>query len=112
MTYPSFDEHSVGAPMIAGALAIMEEFNQRKRLGYSMRELVRVQYLHMGSMHFTEFLLATGEDRLAELILNYQYGDSVTAIAHKRLLAVQLQGWTSAGSSLRGYDHAGRDTLH
>lgn len=44
---------------------------------------------------FPNFLLVIGEDRLAELILNYQYGDSVADIAHKRLLAVQLQGWTS-----------------
>ncbi|CAA6809731.1 MAG: Predicted ATPase (AAA+ superfamily) [uncultured Thiotrichaceae bacterium] len=46
----------------------------------------RVQYLHMGPMTFTEFLLATGEEKLSQLILNYQYGDSIGEIAHKRLL--------------------------
>ena len=46
----------------------------------------RVQYLHMGPMSFSEFLLAIGEKKLAELILNYQYGDSIPDIAHKRLL--------------------------
>ncbi|MEZ5537347.1 MAG: AAA family ATPase [Thiolinea sp.] len=46
----------------------------------------RVQYLHMGPMRFSEFLLAIGEAKLAEFILNYQYGDRVAHIAHKRLL--------------------------
>ncbi|PWQ95144.1 ATP-binding protein [Leucothrix arctica] len=46
----------------------------------------RVQYLHMGPMTFSEFLLAVGEDRLAKLIMTYQYGDSIPDIANKRLL--------------------------
>lgn len=62
---------------------------------------------------FPNFLLVIGEDRLAELILNYQYGDSVADIAHKRLLELLCSYRVGqAGSSLRGYDHAGRDTLH
>lgn len=48
----------------------------------------RVQYLHMGPMTFTEFLNAIGEDKLCELILNYQYGDTIGEIAHKRLLGL------------------------
>ena len=34
--------HSMGAPMIAGALALMEEKNQKENLGYSMKDLVRL----------------------------------------------------------------------
>lgn len=32
----------------------------------------RIQYLHMGPMTFSEFLLAIGEEQLAELILGYE----------------------------------------
>lgn len=46
----------------------------------------RVEYLHMGPMCFSEFLLATGEEQLAELVLNYRYGTKITALVHKRLL--------------------------
>ena len=46
----------------------------------------RVQYLHMGPMSFSEFLLAIGEKRLAKLIMGYEYGDSISEVAHKRLL--------------------------
>lgn len=46
----------------------------------------RIQYLHMGPMCFSEFLLAIGEEKLAELILNYQYGEGIPELAHKRLL--------------------------
>lgn len=46
----------------------------------------RIQYLHMGPMCFSEFLLALGEEKLAELILNYRYGDNIPELAHKRLL--------------------------
>ena len=46
----------------------------------------RVQYLHMGPMTFCEFLLAVGEDKLYELILSFQLGDTISEIAHRRLL--------------------------
>ncbi|MEE9352315.1 MAG: hypothetical protein V3U78_08645, partial [Thiotrichaceae bacterium] len=37
-----FTGHSMGAPMIAGALALMEEYNVRESLGYNMKDLVRI----------------------------------------------------------------------
>ncbi len=41
-TYQSFDGHSMGAPMVAATLALMEEENQRSGRGYSMKELVKI----------------------------------------------------------------------
>lgn len=41
-TYQSFDGHSMGAPMVAATLALMEEENIRKGYGYSMKDLVRI----------------------------------------------------------------------
>jgi subtilisin family serine protease len=40
--YQVFTGHSMGAPMIAGALALMEELNVRKNLGYSMKDLTNI----------------------------------------------------------------------
>lgn len=48
----------------------------------------RVQYLHMGPMCFSEFLLAIGEEKLADFILGYRYGTSVDELIHQRLLAL------------------------
>jgi len=36
------DGHSMGAPMVAATLALMEENNRKKKLGYSMKDLVRI----------------------------------------------------------------------
>lgn len=46
----------------------------------------RVQYLHMGPMCFSEFLLAIGEDKLTDFILNYRYGNGITELVHNRLM--------------------------
>lgn len=46
----------------------------------------RVQYLHMGPMTFSEFLLALGEDKLYHLVTQYQFGQEIGDIAHQRLL--------------------------
>jgi hypothetical protein len=38
--YQPLDGHSMGAPMVAAALAVLEEENQRRGLRLSMREVV------------------------------------------------------------------------
>ncbi len=46
----------------------------------------RVQYLHMGPMTFSEFLRALGEDKLYQVVTEYQPGDDIGEMAHQRLL--------------------------
>ncbi|UOG93638.1 MAG: ATP-binding protein [Candidatus Thiothrix sulfatifontis] len=46
----------------------------------------RVQYLHMGPMTFSEFLLALGEDKLYQVVTEYQPGNEIGEMAHQRLL--------------------------
>ena len=46
----------------------------------------RVQYLHMGPMTFFEFLVAQGEDKLYQLLTEYQLGQEISELAHQRLL--------------------------
>jgi len=46
----------------------------------------RIQYLHIGPMTFTEFMLALGEDKLYNFIKNYELGQEIGAIIHQRLL--------------------------
>ncbi|MEK8015657.1 MAG: AAA family ATPase [Candidatus Parabeggiatoa sp.] len=48
----------------------------------------RVQYLHIGPMTFTEFLSALGEDKLHHIVTHYKLGDSISKIAHQRLLQI------------------------
>lgn len=47
----------------------------------------RIQYLHMGPMTFSEFLTGIGEKKLAAFILNYEPGQPIGDVAHKRLLS-------------------------
>jgi predicted AAA+ superfamily ATPase len=46
----------------------------------------RIQYLHMGPMTFSEFLLAMDEERLHDFINHYEPGREVGEIVHQRLL--------------------------
>lgn len=46
----------------------------------------RVQYLHMGPMTFSEFLLAVGEEHLNDFITHYKLGQTVGEVVHQRLL--------------------------
>lgn len=46
----------------------------------------RVQYLHMGPMTFSEFLLALGEDKLYQVVTQYQAGNEIGEMTHQRLL--------------------------
>lgn len=41
-TFQAYGGHSMGAPMVAGALALMAEYNTRKHLGYTTKDLVRI----------------------------------------------------------------------
>ncbi|VAW36071.1 hypothetical protein MNBD_DELTA03-1673, partial [hydrothermal vent metagenome] len=46
----------------------------------------RIQYLHMGPMVFSEFLLAIGEDKLHDFIKQYKKRQAISEIVHHRLL--------------------------
>ena len=46
----------------------------------------RIQYLHMGPMTFSEFLLAIGEEKLHDFICQYESGQAIGEVAHQRLL--------------------------
>lgn len=46
----------------------------------------QLQYLHMGPMTFSEFLAALGETKLHEIVTQYQLGDDIAEVTHKRLL--------------------------
>jgi predicted AAA+ superfamily ATPase len=46
----------------------------------------RIQYLHMGPMTFSEFLLAIGEEKLHDFIQGYESGQEIGEIVHQRLL--------------------------
>jgi len=46
----------------------------------------RIQYLHMGPMTFTEFLAALGEDKLYQVVMQYELCDKIGAVVHQRLL--------------------------
>jgi len=48
----------------------------------------RIQYLHMGPMTFTEFLGAMGEEKLKSFILQYEPGQKIGEVVHKRLLSL------------------------
>ncbi|MEE9444849.1 MAG: S8 family serine peptidase [Cocleimonas sp.] len=40
--HQSFDGHSMGAPMVAATLALMQEYNANKDFGYTMKDLVKI----------------------------------------------------------------------
>jgi len=48
----------------------------------------RIQYLHMGPMTFTEFLGAMSEEKLKSFILQYEPGQKIGEVVHKRLLSL------------------------
>jgi predicted AAA+ superfamily ATPase len=48
----------------------------------------RIQYLHMGPMTFSEFLLATQEERLHDFISRYEMGQEIGEVVHQRLLTL------------------------
>lgn len=46
----------------------------------------RIQYLHMGPMTFSEFLLAIDEERLHDFINSYELHQDIGDVVHQRLL--------------------------
>ncbi len=46
----------------------------------------RIQYLHMGPMTFSEFLLGINEDNLHNFIVHYESGQKIGDVTHQRLL--------------------------
>lgn len=48
----------------------------------------RIQYLDMGPMTFSEFLLAMQEEQLHDFICHYRMGQEVGEVVHQRLLAL------------------------
>lgn len=46
----------------------------------------RVEYLFLGPMHFEEFLLALGEDKLCQFLKNYKLTEGVPTPIHGRLM--------------------------
>ncbi|PID43922.1 MAG: AAA family ATPase [Gammaproteobacteria bacterium] len=57
----------------------------------------RVQYLHMGPMTFSEFLLALGEKKLYQIVTGYSLHDAIPALAHQRLLQLLRQYYFVGG---------------
>lgn len=46
----------------------------------------RIQYLHMGPMTFSEFLLVLGEEKLHDFIIKYEKDQKIGEVVHQRLL--------------------------
>ncbi|MCX6111532.1 MAG: AAA family ATPase [Proteobacteria bacterium] len=76
-----FYEDRPGLPVIAAGSLL--EFTLRQH-HFSM-PVGRIDYLHMGPMVFSDFLLAMGEDRLAATVKTFTLGSTIGAVAHKRL---------------------------
>lgn len=57
----------------------------------------RIQYLHMGPMTFSEFLMGIGEEKLSSFILNYEPDKSIGEITHKRLLSLLRSYYFTGG---------------
>jgi len=45
----------------------------------------RIEYLHLGPMSFSEFLLASGHERLWDFVKTFKMGDEVPEALHKKL---------------------------
>ena len=77
-----FYEDMAELPLLAAGSLLEFALSNRK---FSM-PVGRVEYLRMGPMCFTEFLEAMNEPGLAKFILQYQTGDHIATIVHRRLL--------------------------
>jgi len=56
----------------------------------------RIEYLHMGPMTFSEFLLALDETKLANSLLGWEPGTGINPVLHRRLLE-QLRLYYNVG---------------
>ncbi|MEA3543721.1 MAG: ATP-binding protein [Thermodesulfobacteriota bacterium] len=57
----------------------------------------RVEYLHLGPMQMEEFLMALGQDKLAEYLNDYQLDDPIPESIHKTLLHYLKLFWIIGG---------------
>ena len=48
----------------------------------------RIEYLHLGPMNFSEFLLATGNEKLLDFIRNFRLPDMVHPPIHQKLISL------------------------
>ena len=46
----------------------------------------RIEYLHLGPMRFSEFLMAAGKHKLVEFLGNYSLGEEIPEALHQQLL--------------------------
>lgn len=76
-----FYEDRPNLPLIAAGSLL--EFTLRNH-NFSM-PVGRIDYLHLGPMVFSDFLLAMGEDKLAATIKTFTFGRTIGAVSHKRL---------------------------
>ena len=76
-----FYEDRPELPLIAAGSLL--EFTQRNH-SFSM-PVGRIEYLHLGPMVFSDFLLAMGEAKLAAMIKAFTFGSTIGAVAHQRL---------------------------
>jgi predicted AAA+ superfamily ATPase len=56
-----------------------------EKLNFSM-PVGRIEYLHLGPMTFTEFLLAKQEEQLVEFVKSYELGDEYPLYIHNKLM--------------------------
>lgn len=82
-----FYEDKPGLPVIAaGSLLefLLSEHDFSMPVG-------RVQYLHLGPMSFTEFLMAVGEDGAVDFLKQYSWNQPVPMTMHEKLLRRQRE---------------------
>ncbi len=57
----------------------------------------RIEYLHLGPMNMEEFLIAMGQDKLAQYLNDYQLDDTIPESLHKTLLHYLKLFWIIGG---------------
>ncbi len=65
----------------------------------------RVEYMHLGPMSFEDFIMALGQDRLAEFLENYCLNDEIPESIHLKLMHAVKLFWIVGGmpAALKGF---------